>query len=189
MATRRLPDSAASAAGESVAARRPQDLVELGFVRGAYGLKGWAHIDPFDVDAPVLRAARHWWLVGRSGSAPVEVVAVRRHGRGLVARWAGSDGPAAVDGVKGSTVCVARSEFPPAGRDQYYWVDLVGCEVLNRQDQRLGVVGGVRSNGVHDLIEVAADDGRARLIPLVADYVDAVDLAARRIEVDWMPDW
>jgi 16S rRNA processing protein RimM len=35
------------------------------------------------------------------------------------------------------------------------------------------------------------DDGKAqeRMIPFVAAYVDGVDLSAKRITVDWQPDY
>jgi len=38
----------------------PKDLVELGVLRGAYGLQGWSHVQPHSGDAQVLRLARQW---------------------------------------------------------------------------------------------------------------------------------
>ena len=49
----------------------PDDLIELGAVRGAYGVRGWVRIAPFAVDGAVLDAVRDWWIVtgGASGSS------------------------------------------------------------------------------------------------------------------------
>jgi 16S rRNA processing protein RimM len=166
----------------------PADLVELGVVRGAYGVQGWARIAPHDAQASVLRRAARWWLRGRGGERQVTVGALRRHGDLLLAKWRGCDRPEEIDALRGAVVCVARSEFPPLPAGEYYWTDLVGLKVVNRQGDCLGHVSEVMSNGVHELIRVAAVES-SLLVPLVAAYVDEVDLAARVIRVDWQADW
>jgi ribosomal 30S subunit maturation factor RimM len=55
--------------------------------------------------------------------------------------------------------------------------------------RELGEVRGLRSNGAQDLLEVGGAGGSTLLVPLVAAYVDHIDLARRRIEVDWETDW
>lgn len=173
-------------AGVAVA---PPDLVELGTVRGAYGVKGWLKLVPFDADATVLRATRRWWVRSRKDAwHDVEVCGVRRHSDVLLAKWRGVEAPEEADAVKGAIVAVPRSAFPPLPADEYYWVDLVGAEVVNLEGTRLGRVRAVRSNGVHDLIDVAGSGG-SHLIPLVPVYVDEVDLPKRLIRVDWQADW
>jgi 16S rRNA processing protein RimM len=171
----------------------PADMIELGVVRGAYGLKGWARIAPHDAEAVVLRAARRWWLKHGSRVVGLDVTGVRRHGGGLVAKWAGCDTPEAVEALRGSPVSVARGEFPAAAEGEFYWVDLVGARVINRAGVELGRVTGLRNNGAQDLLEVAPDAARgagtALLLPLVEGYVDAVDASQGVIRVDWEADW
>jgi 16S rRNA processing protein RimM len=157
-------------------------------VRGAYGLKGWVRIQPFDPEAGVLQVARRWWLQGSGSVQPVEVSAVKRHSDMLVAKWQGWELPEALDALRGTAVCVPRSEFPPLAEGEYYWCDLIGLQVVNREGRALGVVRELASNGAHDLLLVAGDDG-TMLVPLVPAYVDEVDLAARVIRVDWQADW
>jgi len=182
------------------AAPAPVDLVELGVVRGAYGLQGWCHVQPHSADAAVLRAVRLWWLqLPPSGTRlagpqrrPLEVTGVRAHGAGLVAKWSGCDDPETAQGFKACTIAVARASFPRLAAGQFYWVDLIGARVLNRAGQDLGAVLEVSSNGAHEILAVAApgSGGTAtRLIPMVPAYIDDIDLAARCIRVDWQADW
>jgi len=193
--------------------------IAVGVLRGAYGVRGWLHVAPASPDADVLRAARTWRLIGGGGGGGagrvVHVAAVRRHGGGLVAKLDGVDGPEQAEALRGMHVEVARSEFPPLPEGQYYWVDLIGARVVNRSGECLGSVVGLRSNGVHDVLEVAGDppapdanigggEGRGAaagspkviLVPLVADYVDRIDVAAgsagtgpRVLHVDWERSW
>jgi len=167
----------------------PSDLVELGVLRGPYGIRGWSHVQSHAPDSPVLRGSRRWWLLCAEGPRAVEITGVRRQGAGLVAHWAGCDTPEDAQALRGARVTVARTDFPPAGAGEHYWVDLVGMRVVNRAGLELGRVEGVRSNGVHDLIEVRDELGAQRLLPMVERHLDAIDAAAGRILVDWEADW
>jgi 16S rRNA processing protein RimM len=195
----------------------PADLVEVGFLRGAYGLQGWVHVQPHSGDADVLRGSRQWWLrrpmakaalaAGDAQVALLEITGVRAQGSGLVAKWQGCDDPESAEALKGCAIAVSRTSFPRLPQGQYYWVDLVGSRVVNRSGQQLGVVGGLRSNGAHDLLEVErgapAETGATQtgagaisapasgllLIPMVPAYVDGVELATQCIRVDWETDW
>jgi 16S rRNA processing protein RimM len=165
----------------------PADLVELGVLRGAYGVKGWVRVQPHSAQAGALRASRQWWLIGES-IGRVAVTGVRRHGSGLVAKWAGCDTPEQADRLRGAAVAVSRAEFPPAGEGEVYWVDLIGARVVNRRGAELGTVSEVLSSGMQELLEVRRD-GRALLVPMVDRYIDEIDLVQRVVRVDWEADW
>jgi 16S rRNA processing protein RimM len=63
----------------------------------------------------------------------------------------------------------------------------MGLEVVNENGEALGVVTRTYSNGAHDVIEVTGE--RTRLIPWVAAVVRGVDLAKKRVEVEWGAEW
>jgi 16S rRNA processing protein RimM len=165
----------------------PADLVELGVVRGAYGVKGWLRVQPHSPQAEVLRGARHWWLLGDSPRR-VKVMAVRRHGAGLVAKWADCETPEQAERLRGTIVGAARSEFPPAGKGEVYWVDLIGLSVISRSGVELGAVSDVLSSGAQELLEVRQNE-RVLLVPMVKRHVESIDLARREVRVDWEADW
>jgi 16S rRNA processing protein RimM len=98
----------------------------------------------------------------------------------------------AAEALRGSRIFVARSSFPTAGADEYYWVDLIGLEVINREDVPLGTVRELLSTGAQTVLVMEyLEEGKVqdRMIPFVAVYVDDVDLKARRIRVDWQADY
>jgi len=63
----------------------------------------------------------------------------------------------------------------------------VGLEVVNEQGERLGSIKQWITNGAQDVMELTGE--RSRLIPWVSSIVKEVDLAARRIVVEWGADW
>lgn len=117
----------------------------------------------------------------------MRVVSARQHGAKLIAKLAGIETPETAQLLKGATLAVPREALPEAEPGRYYWADLAGADVVNRSGASLGRVDRVFHNGAHDVIEVAGE--RRRLLPWVEGVIERVDPAARRIEVDWEPDW
>jgi tRNA (guanine37-N1)-methyltransferase len=88
----------------------------------------------------------------------------------------------AAEALKGARIYVARADFPAAkGPDEYYWVDLIGLEVVNREGVKLGVVRDLLPTGPHSVLCLEYTEGDKhleRMIPFVSVYVDQVDLPA-----------
>jgi 16S rRNA processing protein RimM len=98
----------------------------------------------------------------------------------------------AAESLRGARIFVSRSSFPTAQKDEYYWVDLIGLTVLNREGVTLGTVTELLSTGAQTVLVMESElEGKRieRMIPFVSVYVDDVDLAARRIVVDWQAEY
>ncbi len=160
----------------------------LGALRGAYGLKGWVRIQPFQ-DGEALIKSHNWIHVKHDqSSACLEVEQVKVHGSGIVAKLKGIDSPEAAEALKGA-VGLYRKDFPLTAEDEYYWVDLIGCKVVNRQGQDIGTVKSIIETGANDVLEVATAGNKSVLVPFVANYLEEVDLNNKTIHVDWSLDW
>ena len=181
----------------------PEDLIELGRLAGPWGVKGWSKVVPYSQDADVLMQASQWYLrppegrFGRgftafTGAVSVEVEQCKPHGDGLVALIEGIRDRDLVASIKGASVWVPRRHFPPPADGEYYWVDLLGLEVVNREGVGFGRVVDLMSTGPHSVLvlkQTEAGEDVERLIPFVPAYVDEVDLAQGRVRVDWQPDY
>lgn len=178
----------------------PDDLVELGYIGDAYGIRGWIKVQPHGGDGGGLLSADSWYLQrpGDSTYTKAKVLQSRGHSGTVVAQLRGSDSRTSAEALKGLQVWVPRSAFPTADEDEFYWVDLIGAQVTNLQDESLGTVVGLLDNGVHTVLRVAyevpAADGKPaktaeRLIPFVGQYVQTVDIEAGRIVADWGLDY
>ncbi len=187
---------------ESCMSDWPDDAVEVAVVTGAWGIKGGIRLKPFAPDPQALFSTKRWYWQGPPGlipaqqarlsglEQPLRVATVREQGEGLVALIQDLNDRDLAQACKGLRLFVRRSSFPTAGDGEYYWVDLLGLEVFNRQGEQLGVVAGLMQTGPHSVLRIEWRDEvrgqtQERLIPFVQVYVDSVDLAAKRIEVDW----
>lgn len=185
----------------------PADAVELGRVGEAWGIKGWVRIQPHSADTEALFASKDWYLQppeprfargfsAFSGPVAVRVAEIKVHADGVVARLEGMDDRNAAEALKGVRISLPRSAFPATPEGEYYWVDLIGLRVVNREGVDLGVVRDLMPTGptsvlvleypvVQDGVETVAE----RLIPFVSAYIDDVDRTTRRITADWGVDY
>ena len=192
----------------------PDDLVELGRITGAYGIRGWVKVQPHAAGSSALLQARAWWL--RRPSAPLQsdsadtspwlsrVLKSRTQGSTIVGSLEGYGDRTQAETLRGCTVWVSRADFPDTEEDEYYWVDLIGCTLYGEQDGQsvlLGLVEGVTDNGAHAVLRVKRQiqnendervdllDEKGRgielLVPFVAAHVHTVDLKNRRLESNW----
>lgn len=180
----------------------PEDAVEVGVITGAWGIKGGVRIKPFSADPQALFSTKRWYwqlpealpsaqrdrLVGLA--QPLRVASAREQGDNIVALLQDLDDRDVAQACKGLRLFVRRSSFPTADEGEYYWVDLIGLEVFNRQQERLGTVAGLMQTGPHSVLRIEDIDARSgksleRLVPFVDAYVDSVDLPSKRLQVDW----
>jgi 16S rRNA processing protein RimM len=169
-------------------AKPPDDLVVVGRVLDAWGLKGGLKIQPYSEDARALLETREWWLGDPGAERDFEVFESRMHGQTVTVRLVGVTDRELAERFKGQPVSVPRTRFPGLDGSEYYWVDLIGLRVSNPAGDDLGEVSGLMENGAHQILEVAKD-GLVRLIPFVAAVVLDVDLKGRRVTVDWQLDY
>ena len=171
----------------------PADAVEVGRVAGAWGVKGWIKVQAFADDPQALFSTKRWFLrpADGPGKAPPPLLRVtesREHGGLIIATAEEVPDRDAAEALRGARIFVSRASFPTAGADEYYWVDLIGCAVVNREGVGLGTVAELIDTGAHSVLRLVAGDDE-RLIPFVAAYIDSVDLPKRRIVVDWGLDY
>jgi 16S rRNA processing protein RimM len=171
----------------------PADAVEVGRVIGAWGVKGAIKVLPFSSDPQALFSSKRWFLDPPHASGPLRVVQAREQGDTIVATVQDIEDRDAAQALAGSRVLIPRASFPTPDEGEFYWVDLIGLEVFNRDGTALGRVVGLLETGPHCVLRIAPVDAKAEagecLVPFVDAYVDAVDRAGGRITVDWLPDY
>ena len=190
-----------------VATSLPDDAVELGRIQEAWGIKGWVRIQPHSADTSALFESKKWFLQppearfargfsAFSGHVQVQIAEIKTHADGIVARLEGVDDRNDAEALKGVRISLPRSAFPAAADGEYYWVDLIGLEVVNREGVFLGVVRDLMPTGPTSVLVMeynetvdGVEKAAERLIPFVGAYIDDVDLKARRITADWQPDY
>lgn len=186
----------------------PEDAIEVGRILDAWGVKGWVKVLAHSAEPEALFAAKDWFLQAPearfrpgfsafSGTVSISLQECKVHSDTVVAKIAGLEDRSAAEALRGARIFLPRSSFPSASKDEYYWVDLIGLDVVNREGLSLGTVRDLMTTGPQAVLcieyQALAEDGTQsaaeRMIPFVDAYVDSVDVPGKRITVDWQPDY
>jgi 16S rRNA processing protein RimM len=183
----------------------PPDAIEIGRIADAWGIKGWFKIIPYSASPEALFSSKRWFLLPPEkragvvtkeplfqGAQQIKIRTAKEHSDGIVAQADGVDDRNTAELLKSCRIFVGRSSFPSTAKDEYYWVDLIGCEVVNREGVVLGTVKDLMATGPQSVIVAEREVGGKAvetLIPFVDAYVDTVNLVDKRITVDWQLDY
>ncbi len=182
--------------------------IVLGRITGLYGVLGWVKV--FSYTEPLTAIVDYRPLFVRRDpsiprpAAPValppttpsltadwqpwSVEAARGQGKGVIFKFCGIDDRDQAMTLVGAELGVDRQQLPPLPEGEFYWADLEGLTVINCQDVVFGTVSHLFNTGANAVLVVRGE--RERLIPFVqGQFVKQVDLAQKRLVVDWDADF
>lgn len=161
-----------------------RDLVSVGVIVGAHGIRGEVKLKSFTGEPAAI--AGYGPLATGTGER-FEIVKLRPQKDGFIAVLKGVTDRDRAEALKGTELFVARQRLPQPEKGEVYLRDLVGLAVM-QQGRRLGKVVAMRNFGAGDLIDVKMP-GRADtiLIPFAKGFVVETDLEGGKIVVD-LPD-
>jgi 16S rRNA processing protein RimM len=167
---------------------REHERIVLGRITGPFGVRGWVKVASF-TDPPEQILEFPCWRATppEGGSRELRPLEGRRHGKGLVVRIEGiEDRDDALVRAR-PELWIERRELPALAEGEYYRADLVGLEVVNQDDRRLGRVDHFLDLPANPVMVVSGE--REYWVPLVPRHLRQVDLERGRIVVDWDPDF
>ena len=165
------------------------ERIPVGRLNGPWGVAGSVKVYSFTDPPERIFDYQPWRTDGSPGL--LHVRSWRRQGPRLVAEIDELPTREDAERAAGLNLSIPRSALPAPPPGQYYWQDLVGLEVVNRERTPLGRVRELLDAGVHDVLVIERPgSGADHLVPFVPErFVDRVDLEAGRIVVDWQPEW
>lgn len=169
-------------------------FLDIGRVTGLHGVRGKVKVAAFSGDPEGVLAAKTLRLSGGRGMAPgaignYEVVTAQRAGGCAVFSLKGIDTVEAAETLVKAVVSVRYEELPSLPEDEFYWIDAVGCLVVDETGAKLGEVVAVEPGAAYDLLVVRRPGGEDGYLPVVAAFLRKVDTAARRVVASPPEGW
>jgi 16S rRNA processing protein RimM len=158
------------------------DLVLLGRISGAHGIRGDVKITSFTA-VPEDIAAYGPLTDGKGSNFTIERLRPLK-GMGIAAQLRGIADRNAAEALKGVELYVARSKLPEPDEDEWYYSDLVGLAAVNGDGDTVGEVVAVQDFGAGDLLEIRQPGERhTLLLPFTRASVPVVDVKAGRVVI------
>ncbi|MDP8185217.1 ribosome maturation factor RimM [Phocoenobacter skyensis] len=168
-----------------------QKITAVGKLGSTYGIRGWLRLYSSTEQQESIFDYQPWFLKVKEQWQPVELESWRYHKNDLIVKLKGTEERESAQLLTNAEIGVDLSVFPQLEEDDFYWHDLIGCEVVNTSDYQMGTVAEIMETGSNDVLVVKAKSKDAfgkqeRLIPfLYEQVVKRVDLTTKIIEVEW----
>jgi 16S rRNA processing protein RimM len=166
-----------------------QKLLHVGKISGVFGIKGWVKVFSFTGFRQDILQYSPWLLKKNDTTKTVEIVTGQLQNQLVVAQIKGIDDRNAAEALMGWEIFIDQTQLPAAKKGEYYWSDLIGLQVENNEGVILGMIDSLLETGANDVIIVQGEE-RQHAIPFIQPQVVLkIDLAARKMKVDWDADF
>ncbi|MDR6227290.1 ribosome maturation factor RimM [Desmospora profundinema] len=168
---------------------RPEWLV-VGHIAGTHGIRGEVRVIS-RTDYPEVRFAPGSQLLlsqeNKEEMLPLTVERSRPHKKGYILQFRDWTDINQSESLKGGTLVVDPEEAVDGGDDEFYFHEILGCEVFTTDGNRVGIITDILQPGANDVWVVRPPEGgRDWLIPYIDDVVQDVDVSAKRVVIHWM---
>jgi 16S rRNA processing protein RimM len=161
------------------------DYIIIGKFSSTFGVHGWIKIRAFTEFGESILKYLPWYIKRKNEPwTPIKVESGRVQGKGILAKLEGINTPEEARLLTGLSIAIPRSQLPSLKDDEYYWSDLVGLTVINKNGELLGKVIYLIETGSNDVLVIKGDKEHA--IPyLMGTVITRIDLEKKEIHVDW----
>lgn len=156
---------------------RGDPRVEIGRIVRVHGIRGEVVIATYNPESDLLDSLEALYV----GGAERRVVRARNTHRGWLVQLDGVATRNDAEALRGQVVEVDRAALS-LGEDDVLLDDLIGCRVQRIDGAPWGTIAAIEG-GMQDRL-VIHDGDIERLLPLVDEFVVAIDLAAGVVTVD-----
>src|SRR3569832_1840124 len=111
---------------------RAQRVVIIGQIAGVFGVRGWMKIYSHTEPREAILRHRVWFIYRDGEWRPLELLAGRVLGKGIVAHLMDCDTPEQARAIIGCDIGEQRTTKPTHTTEENYWVDLEGLRVLTQ---------------------------------------------------------
>ncbi|KGM26309.1 MULTISPECIES: ribosome maturation factor RimM [Photorhabdus] len=171
----------------------PVNPIVLGKLGSTYGIRGWLRVFSSTEHAEDIFEYQPWFIQRAGRWQHIELEAWKHHNQDMIIKIKGIDDLDAANLLTNCEIIVDSEQLPELDAGDYYWKDLIGCQVISTAGYNLGTVNDMMETGSNDVMVIKANLKDAfgikeRLIPFLdGQVIKKVDLATKTIEVDWDP--
>nr|CAB3502480.1 unnamed protein product [Digitaria exilis] len=122
-----------------------------------YGIRGWLRVFSSTEDADSIFNYQPWFIQKAGKWEEVELESWRHHNQDIIIKLKGIDDRDAANALTNCEIIVDSSQLPQLEEGDYYWKDLMGCQVVTTEGYSLGKVIDMMETGSNDVLVIRAN--------------------------------
>ncbi len=163
-----------------------EPTIVIGKFAKPHGVKGWVSVYSFT--EPKENLFNYSPLFVKRKNHLIETLsleAFRPHGNHFVVKLGTNHTRDDASLYTNGEIIVNAAQLPPLKEDEYYWKDLEGLAVFNKEGAKLGVVDHLLETGANDVLVIKGT--KTHHIPYHPHYIQSIDIKNKKMIVDWDP--
>ncbi|MBT3993940.1 MAG: ribosome maturation factor RimM [Gammaproteobacteria bacterium] len=160
--------------------------INIGKVIGLHGVKGWLKILSFSSPPENIFNYKSLIISNKYINQIFHIEDSRKQGKKILIKLDNIDDRTSAESLKESDIYIQRSDLPHLSEDTYYWEDLLGFNVFNQNNIKIGNVDSFIETGSNDVLIVKTTKNKNILIPFIMNKsIKVVNIESHYITVDW----
>lgn len=152
--------------------------LNVGKIVNTHGIRGEVRVistTDFPEERYAIGNQLYLFLKEQTDPIPLIVKSYRKHKNFDLLKFEGYDHINEVEGWKEGILKVPEEQLQSLPEGEYYFYEIIGCEVFTEDGEKLGVVHEILTPGANDVWVVEGKNGKEYLIPYIEDVVTKVD--------------
>ncbi|WMY95157.1 MAG: ribosome maturation factor RimM [Arsenophonus sp.] len=173
----------------------PTNPIILGKLGATYGINGWMKIFSFTENIEDIFDYQPWFIQWFKGKwYPLDIKKWKNDNNNIFVKFKNLYNKEQASLITNYEIMVDSAKFPILKKNEYYWKDLIGCQIFNSQNYFFGYVTNLITTGANDVLVtqnlIDSFGIIERLIPFLYEKViKKVDIVTKVIQVDWDPSF
>lgn len=119
-------------------------------------------------------------------TTPIELIVKshRQHKSFDLLTFEGYDNMNQVEPFKGGILKITEEQLTPLDEGEYYYHEIIGCDVYSMDDVKLGTIKEVLSPGANDVWVMKDEKGKEVLIPYIEPVVKKIDVTQKKVWIE-----
>ena len=168
----------------------------IGQINGLFGVQGWVKLFSYAHPRKNILSYQPWHIKVDGVWTTLDIVKGREQGKTIVAQLKGVDDREDSRRYIGVELYIEKSQLPELPEGEYYWDELTGLEVINKQGVILGNISQMVATGSNNVMVVSgkkepssSKEGKEHWVPYIEPFLISIDMDKRQILVDWDEDF
>ena len=164
------------------------DRFQVGVIASTHGLHGEVNVFPTTEDPNRFKKLKKVTLhTNRGEQFELDVQSARFFKKFVIVKFKQFDNINDVEKFRGCELTILREDAIKLAPGEYYVADLIGLDIVDEDEKKLGVLSDVIQTGANDVYEMDPEDGGEKVyIPVIKDCVKEIDIKNNRIVIHVM---
>lgn len=161
-----------------------QEYLEIGQIVNTHGLKGHLKVVPFTDDINRFKDLKNIYINFKNELIECTIQEVKFIKNLVMLKLENIDDINDAEKYKGCYLKINRKDAKKLDKNTYFIADLIGLDVYDMQNNKIGILDDIFPTGSNDVYVVNLEDGKQILLPAISKVIKEINVEQRKIIVD-----